>query len=68
MLKYICDLCENQIKEGEENGTLAYIEKTFIFDAKHLKQDAVKKTEMIFCSQCLQGIKSYLSGQKSLKK
>jgi len=66
MIKYICDLCGGEIKQGEENGTLVYVEKTFMFDVKHQKQDAVKETKLMFCSQCLKGIKDYISGQMGI--
>ncbi len=68
MVKYICDICSNEIKEGKENGKLLYVEKTFMFDIKHQKQEAVKQNEMIFCCQCLKGLKNYLAGQKSVNK
>ena len=67
MVIFKCDVCGAEIKEGEENGKLIYVEKTFVF-VKHQQQDAVKQTEMLFCSQCLRGIKSYCKGQKNLDK
>ena len=68
MIIYKCDLCGGEIKQGEENGTFTAMEKTILYDEKHQAQQGFKKTELLFCQQCLKGIRSYLDGQKNLNK
>ena len=65
---YKCDLCNNEINQGEENGTFTAVEKTTLYNEKHQAQSGFKKTESLFCSQCLKGINNYIAGQRNIIK
>ena len=61
-----CDICNEEIKNGEENGKLVYVEKTFQL-LKGKQEPAIKQTEMIFCEKCIRGIRKYILGQKGIE-
>lgn len=51
MLKYFCDICQNQIQNLEEIGTFQITKKVFIF-LKHQKKDSIRRMEQIYCKPC----------------
>ncbi len=63
MIKYFCDLCQEELKDLTEVGNFRIQERTLNF-LKHQRQDQLKGREFLFCISCARKI---IEGFKNIK-
>lgn len=69
-IKYICDICEQEIPEKEQNNGKLTVNELAVIYEKHKPMNQITTTEYLFCGVCALKVRDYaksLCKPKTLK-
>ena len=66
MIKYICDVCKEEIGRQEDIGAFSYLDSVMTIDGKR----NLTEKKHIFCGECRDTVKNYMEelGKKAILK